>query len=566
MDDFNPDAYLASKANPAPAANTADSFNPDQYLLQKQYGGAGQQAMAGLEGIAQGVAGPLAPLAERAVGIPAEDIRSRAEANPITHGIGEGVGFTGSLFVPELKGAGLAAQVGNVGEKAAALLPEAASVIARTGIKASAEMAALQTSNELSKMVLNDPGQTLGSAAINIGLSGVIGGVGGAALGAVSPLWAKAKNVTGVDKLVSDYMAESQAIAQSKLVNPADALSSEFEAIPASKGNTSPGVKLARWVDENGASAISKSIGRSTASTVGAGIGALVGHPIAGAWMGDKVLGGVFSALAKPLAEGVLDSSAAKASVDYLGNVIKGQNLLDSTISKLFSSGSEILAKDLIPTQSSRNLLQKSLDFASVPDNAVQVGGKIGHYLPSHATAAAETTAAATNLFNSMKPTQPVMNPMDATPPIDKASESNYNRALDIAQQPLLALQHVKKGTLLPQDVQVLRTVFPNLHDAMIGKISTALIQNPDAKQNIPYAQRVSMNMFIGGNPLDGTMTPMAMQSIIHSASPQSQIQAAQTKSGGQRGHSSQSVLSQINKVNALTSTSTQASQINKRK
>ena len=71
-------------------------------------------------------------------------------------------------------------------------------------------MAALQTGDEVSKMITQDPNQSLGTAAINIGLSGILGGVGGSVIGSVSPLFNKAANVVGVNKLANDFMGETK--------------------------------------------------------------------------------------------------------------------------------------------------------------------------------------------------------------------------------------------------------------------------------------------------------------------------------------------------------------------
>lgn len=551
----------------APVADGADgnihNLAPNQVQSQDDYySSPGQQLATTAEGLAQGVLGPLAPAIEQGLGITTgADIRGRAHANPITHGLSEAAGFAGSLAIPGLGEAGLAGQVGNIGEHAAALLPEGAGIIARSGIKASAEMAALTTSDELSKMVTQDPNQTLGSAAINVGLSGLIGGTGGVALGGISQLWNKSKNLLGVDQLLEDFQNESQAIRDAK--NPdLQGLDQDNPDGPVTNLKATPGTKLARWVDAHGAGVLSKSLGEAVGSTIGGGLGAIVGHPIIGAIAGEKTLTPLFSALAKPFAENVIDAPAAKAAVDYVIDAIRGQKLLSDSISNVFGKGSEVIAKDLIPDQSSRDQLQKSIDYASNPQNALNVGGTTGHYLPDHATALGQTTAQAVNYFNALKPTQPTLSPLDKAAPIDPAAQAKYNRALDVAQQPLLVLQHVKDGKLLPQDVQTLNTVYPGLQKSMVSGLTKGLIDN---KAQLAYPQRVSMNLLMGQTPLDSTLSPIGMQAIINSASPKSQVLAQQTKSGKSSGHATSATLNQIDKVNSLYATSLQARQIGKR-
>ena len=135
------------------------------------------------------------------------------------------------------------------------------------------------------------------------------------------------------------------------------------------------------------------------------------------------------------MAEKAIDSTAARASVDYIGNVIKGQRTLNEAVKNVFKSSSEIIAKDLMPNQESRDRVEKSL--AHFQANPMTVGGSIGHYLPDHSTAAAQTAAQASQYLNSLKPKQMASSsPLDASMPIDKNAQARYNRALDIAQQP----------------------------------------------------------------------------------------------------------------------------------
>lgn len=199
MSDFDPDAFL-SEVLPEPQAQPpveAAGFDPDSFLedmKQEQYGGLGQQIKAGIEGVGRGLAGPLMPMAERAIGVKPEDMLGREEANPITAGAGEVAGLGAGM----LTGTGEAALMGKASEGAAALaglnkVAEGASLGARVGsaaVRQAAEMAVLQGSDEVSKMLMQDPAAGAESAIANVGLAAVIGAGGGAfTAGVLSPLW-----------------------------------------------------------------------------------------------------------------------------------------------------------------------------------------------------------------------------------------------------------------------------------------------------------------------------------------------------------------------------------------
>lgn len=802
INDIHPDEINSVEADPSrdpassniPLPTNLAQINPDniqteQEFKESKYGSLGQQAIAGLEGVAQGVAGPLAPAAEIASGVTSgEDIRGRSEINPITHGIGEGAGLVGSVFAPELKGASLAGVTGAIGEHAAGLIPELGTVakIAQSGVKTGAEFAALQASDELSKMVTQDPTQSLNSAAMNIGLAGILGGAGGTVLGTVSPLWKSTMNKLGVTKLASDFMGETKFLTenpdlvegaskelsgrmaeadnlrsvlndtkpealmkampentpanaakidkqvndisekmtsaiedaaksvktksavpflaedlnafQEAVTNPNATFADKFSAtnklkttlqsyakwgateegsakgalgrelsniikpaledskvwgkaadvqkvtneattnviratkdfvpkvtsaemngrvvdpnkvrtflgqVEKGKGGvrenavrnyldytqkqadaiarvhldnglespisstlnpttildhglntpSTPGVELARWARRGGAAAMgANAAGHIAGEAVGGGLGFLVGHPLAGAWMGDKILKPVFAALAKPIAEKAINATAARAAVDYVGNVSKGQNLLKNAARNFFKAGAEIIPKDDLPNAASRDRLEKSLEYASNPDNMSRVSGDVGHYLPDHSTAAGKAAAAATQYFSKLKPQTHQSAPLDKMTPVDPIKQAQYDRQLDIASQPLLALKHVKNGTLQDSDLQTMDTIYPGLRQQMSGQVYNEMIESLNSGGTVPYKQRIGLSKLMG-QPLDSSMRQPIMQTISLANAPR-MPQAPQMGSGKKP---SRSTASSMLKASAIYQTPSQA-------
>lgn len=218
-DTFDPNAFLnEDEQTPIEQASTQSmmmpeggvtlegtEFNPEQFLQEakeEQYGSLGQQALAGVEGLASGVLGPIAPLIQtKVLGQKAEDIRAREEVNPITSGAGEATGLIGSMIAGVGLG-GAMAKAGKAAEAAVGLTkaaPTVANKIGSLAVQQAAEMAVMQSSDEVAKVILSDPESSAESAVSNIGLAAVLGGLGGAAFGSVSPLW-KATVGPGVEK------------------------------------------------------------------------------------------------------------------------------------------------------------------------------------------------------------------------------------------------------------------------------------------------------------------------------------------------------------------------------
>lgn len=183
-------------AQPGPVAapqSATESEVPEWDNLQPlddKFGGLKQTALAALEGAGQGMAGPLAPIAERIGGIKAQNSRGRASAHPIAHGIGE----VGGFLIGALTGTGEAALMSKAGEAAAAASGIGkATYAARVGseaVKQAAEMAVMSGGDEIAKRVIQDPDATVQNAIAHVGLMSVLGAGGGAFMeGAVSPLW-----------------------------------------------------------------------------------------------------------------------------------------------------------------------------------------------------------------------------------------------------------------------------------------------------------------------------------------------------------------------------------------
>lgn len=157
---------------------------------QAKYGDTAGMAKTFLSGAAEGVAGPLGTLAQVALGRNPEDIRGEQEVNPGTYAAGEATGFAGSM----LSGVGIAPAITKAGQAAVkgiglATRASTAAKIGSTAAQMAAETALIQSGHEVSKMIVQDPNQSVDTAITDIGLAALMGGGIGGAFGTVSPLW-----------------------------------------------------------------------------------------------------------------------------------------------------------------------------------------------------------------------------------------------------------------------------------------------------------------------------------------------------------------------------------------
>ncbi len=172
--------------------------------------------------------------------------------------------------------------------------------------------------------------------------------------------------------------------------------------------------------------------------------------------------------------------------------------------------------------------------------------------MPDHAAALGTKTANAFNYLQGLKPTQSQGGPLDPIVPASKASQNAYDRQLKIAENPMLVLQHVKNGTIQPQDLKTLHTIYPSLGRSLTAKAAEALIEAKQKNKAIPRKQRHGLSILMG-QPLDATQTPMAMQAIIRANAPEQPPEGQ-----GKPKKASSTSLKQIDKAEQMLATPTQ--------
>lgn len=213
---LTPEAPTPENVTPPPTP-TRD-FIPDSEFVpdEERYGSPLEMAKTFGEGAMQGVLGPLAPVAEQAASKAlfnqepeetSQNIMNRQATNPYTHLAGEVTGLGGSMAT----GVGEGAIAAHLGEAALPAIAETAAPLARIGSRAVSESIAnmaISSSDELTKLVLGNPDQTVESAAQDIGLSGLIGGLVGGTLSGTSELY---------KATVAPKMAEALSYIQQRL-------------------------------------------------------------------------------------------------------------------------------------------------------------------------------------------------------------------------------------------------------------------------------------------------------------------------------------------------------------
>ncbi len=252
-------------------------------------------------------------------------------------------------------------------------------------------------------------------------------------------------------------------------------------------------------------------------------VGWLMGHnPISSAMLGEMA-----QRMGKDLPEAIklgmlkymasdapIKAEGFKAMVDFMHNTYKGENLLSKTTKSLFEGGVKTLTSN-IPDEKSRAKIDKAVEkFEQNPEAMLHNEQHLGHYLPDHQIAMSESSTRALQYLQSIKPRPYRSSPLDQEIEPSAMEKARYNRALDIAQQPMVVIEHIKNGTLQGNDIQDLTAMYPALYKQMANKISNEVISMHN--HPIPYRTRIGISLFLG-QPLDTSMKPssiMATQPI----------------------------------------------------
>jgi hypothetical protein len=258
--------------------------------------------------------------------------------------------------------------------------------------------------------------------------------------------------------------------------------------------------------------------------------------------------------------EGPVNTLGFRSAYNYIGSAYKAAKTIDKAVGGLFKSGGEVLENRLIPTASIQDRLNQHLLTAqNDPEQLIDTSGKVGHYLPEHAGALGALSSRAVTYLNSLRPNTSPIDMLAADRVPTSTEEAKYTRALNIAQQPLMALSHIKSGTLLPEDLQTLNTIYPNLYNGLKDKIGQGLIDAKSHNVEIPYKTRLGLSMFLG-MPVDSSIMPQnIMANTMQGGGPTPPQQSNLGQPRASRGQASAGKA--LNKLPSMSQTAGQASE-----
>lgn len=211
-----------------------------------------------------------------------------------------------------------------------------------------------------------------------------------------------------------------------------------------------------------------------------------------------------------------VEAGAFKSMVDMMNNVMKGESLINTTIKNFFKAGSKtpLLPEQVIPDEKKKEKLDKILlNYQENPDKMMNMSDAGSSYLPEHNGAIGDLTARAVTYLNSLRPKETKNSPLDEESEPNAIEKAQFDRALEIAEQPLIILDDIKDGTLTTDDMTHMMHIYPALQKRLTQKLTDEMINHTSKEESIPYKTKMALSLFMG-QTLDSTFSPASIQSI----------------------------------------------------
>lgn len=555
--DFVPDN--TEELDPADFVPDEPNLDPKDFVPDSPHGTGSQQALTALEGVGQGVLGPIpaaaeyafskiAPETAKSLSLTPEDMAARAEENPKTHYASEATGLIGGLMT----GVGEAALASKVASK---IIPEVSAVgkIGAMALQGALTNVGIAGGDEATNWILGqeDPNHGVASSLINMGVAGLFG-LGGGAIGGVLSNRLQAAATEKLGSKISPFLEGVEAAARG-----------QTPRVLSEEANIGDKIAGSRFYHELTSTLLPTNIGAGIGAIEGArqgyeddgiggaGVGLIKGAgegAIAG-WAINAGLRPIVSAFGKraagPIIGKILSSGTADGignAINYVTNIKSGADKLGLSIGNLFKAGSVLPAEAWEGFETKENRDKKRQELSDFIENnglmeqvnedegtnvqAFAEGGhvenktkvnpglntnKIGIHFPDQGMLLAAAKGRITNYLSSIQPTKNSPKLAFDSEPDQTEKKRSYNKALDVAISPLSVISHIKNGTVEPDHVKHLNSMYPEIYNLMSKKLTDKIVQSQMDDEKPSYKTRQGLSLFLG-TALSGELVPQNIQ------------------------------------------------------
>lgn len=122
----------------------------------------------------------------------------------------------------------------------------------------------------------------------------------------------------------------------------------------------------------------------------------------------------------------------------------------------------------------------------------------INEHAPTVAQSMTAAAAAGLSFLLSKLPEVPDQGPFQSEWEPSPTEVSRFNRYYDVIENPLIVLKHAKEGSLTPEHVEAISTVYPKLYNKIQEELLSHIVNAPNKK--LPYRSQLMVSMLLGQN------------------------------------------------------------------
>ena len=224
----------------------------------------------------------------------------------------------------------------------------------------------------------------------------------------------------------------------------------------------------------------------------------------------EPVLKKVMPVLIRPLSGVGATAGSVRAASQLIGAVATGENLSKMAADALFLQDKEVPIK-YMSDKDLEKVDRSAREIQSDVRSALDFNEDLGQLLPNHSFSLASSAMNALSYLNSKRPVPKQNGALDKEIKPSGPQWNAYKRTLQIAQNPLVVLKRAKDGTLLSSDVVDLQSMYPDLYNDIVKKVTVATIDYTSTGKRIPYKIQKSLSL-LAGAPLQTDFTPQSIQ------------------------------------------------------
>lgn len=332
--------------------------------------------------------------------------------------------------------------------------------------------------------------------------------------------------------LILDQVKDGSGFSIKKLIKKLDGLEPEtrdFLFTPDEMKKLAAIDSLEKALPKNAnpsgtAAMLDRLFGREATTAVGIA-GSLVGGlgtgiPAALAMFGIKegAAGGKLAMLRYLGSEAPTNADAFRAAVNLAEAHSKGAQLVDKAVKSIFKEAEMPQIK--ANTEQLKKLVDEMVTQPDAQDRLLSIGDRVGYYNPEVAQEMGAKSIRVLTYLANKRPNSAPLSPLDAPRAVAEYEESEYNRALAIAEQPLIVLKAVKEGKLVPSDLEHLGAMHPEFGQFIRSKLQQEMIESIADGYKPDYSTVMALSMFLG-QPLESSLQPEAIQANQSHVKPQ---------------------------------------------